>query len=994
MGQGMRSLRFVGRGDELSRLRGFVEAVQDGDPAFVLIGGEAGVGKSRLVEALGSYASDQGMRVLRGHCLGLGQSGVPFAPIAEVLRTVVREVDPSRLPDLLGPSRRELGPLVPALDPGGRSGPASTDDGSERRARILQAMVETLERLSKGHGLLLVLEDLHWADQATLELVGYLTKNLVATPVLVVGTFRSDELHRRHPLLPALGELSRTSRVARIDLEPFDRDEVAEQLEGILGEPPDAELVRTVLARSDGNAFYVEELIAAGVDGSASQLPASLREVLLTRLEQLPEETRAVLSHLGVAGSRATDRLLATVAGLGEDELGAVLRPAIDRQVVVGVDDGRLVFRHALVQEVVVDELLPIERARHHRAVARALEADPELATGGDGDAAAELAYHWYAAREYQRALTYSLEAAEGASAQGAPTDALGHYERALELWDEGRQQPEGRSLDEVTAAAAEAALGAGSYRRAILHLQTLLDDREGEMDRVDEARLRSRLAVAYVDAGRDDDALSEAERAHDRITATDPAADRAAVSLTYAAALRRTVHRDPGAAIEPARAALTASRQSGDRRNECHALGVLGTALAWTGNPDEGEASLREALALATQLDDPNVTIAAYGRLGMYLYIQDVERGQDRSRQLAEEILAWLQAEGRRWPQSVHLLDVPQYWFLRTGEWDRLEETFQLAERYRPEGLARLVRLNARATLRWMQGRIEDAAALIEACRDSGLIARANHDHYPLEAEVLAELGRSDDLRATVEEYLDVEVDASEGAMKLAVVVPLVRVEVDAALAASPADRDELVARANATVERMQDIFARYPQPPGTAVQLETADAYLRLAQAERSRLVGSDPDLWQAANEAVGCVYWKLYTRWRLAESLVTTGRIDEAQELADAAHEHAVEIGAQGIRARIEELGRAADLHLGAEHTDATSLGLTPRESEILALLVQGRTNRQIGEALHISPKTASVHVSNLLSKLEVADRHEAATRGRELGLDQTPAEQRSQ
>lgn len=984
----MRSSRFVGRGEELARLRGFVEAVQDGDPAFVLIGGDAGVGKSRLVEALGVYAGDQGMRVLRGHCFGLGQGGVPFAPIVEVLRTVAREVEPSRLPDLLGPSRRELAPLVPALDVGGRSGPVATSGGGERRVRILPAVVEALERLAKGDGLLLVLEDLHWADQATLELVGYLTKNLVVTPVLVVGTFRSDELHRRHPLLPALGEMLRSPHVARIDLEPFERDEVAAQLEGILGEPPGAELVRAVLERSDGNAFYVEELVAAGVDGSASQLPASLREVLLTRLEQLPEDTRAVLSHLGVAGSRATDRLLATVTGLGEDELGAALRPAIDRQVVVSEDDGRLAFRHALVQEVVVDELLPIERARHHRAVARALEADPELATGGDGNAAAELAYHCYAAREYQRALTYSIEAAERASTQGAPTDALEHYERALELWNEGGKEPEARSLDEVIAAAAEAALAAGSYRRAILHLQTLLDDRKEEMDRVDEAILRSRLVVAYAKAGRDDDALSEAERAHDLITATDPAAARAAVALEYARVLRSSVHRDPGEAIEPARAALTAARESGESRKECRALAVLGTALAWTGNPEEGEASLREAVKLATELDDPDATLAAYGALGMHLYIQDVERDQDRSRQLAEEILAWLQAGGRRWPQSVYVLAFPQYCFLRTGEWDRLEETFQLAERYRPEGLDRLVRLNVRATLRWMQGRIEDAAALIEACRDSGLSARANHDHYPLEAEVLAELGRTDDLRATVEEYLAFEVDASEEAMKLAVLVPLVRVEVDAALAATPADRGELVARADATVERMRDIFARYPQPPGTAVQLETAEAYLRLAEAERSRLFGSDPKLWETANEAVGCVYWQLYTRWRLAESLVSTGRIEEAQELTAAAHERAVEIGAQGIRAQLKELGRTADLHLAGELTDAASLGLTPRESEILALLVQGETNRQIGETLHISPKTASVHVSNLLSKLEVADRHEAATRGRELGLDQPP------
>ena len=381
---------FVGRTEELARLAAAGERAAGDVPTSVLIGGEAGVGKTRLVGEVVAAARAAGVTVLHGGCVELGGEGVPFAPLVEALRAFVRDLDEPALARMVpGRSRVELARLLPELGP--PAGPGAGDRAAfggdpgpwSEQGLLFELLLGLLERLGAERPALLVVEDLHWADRSTRDLLAFLVRNLRHGRLLLVMTYRSDELHRRHPLRPFLAELDRGRRVERLELARFGPAEVAAQLAGIRGAPPPAELVERIHARSGGNAFFVEELAAtAAADG---ELSPSLRDTLLARIELLGEPTQQVLRVLAVAAAAVPDPLLAEVAGLGEAELLAGLREAVSAHVLlVDAGDGAYGFRHALVKEAVYAELLPGERTRLHARFAAALAAtdsdDPGLA--------------------------------------------------------------------------------------------------------------------------------------------------------------------------------------------------------------------------------------------------------------------------------------------------------------------------------------------------------------------------------------------------------------------------------------------------------------------------------------------------------------------------------------------------------------------------------------------------------------------------------------
>jgi predicted ATPase len=283
-----------------------------------------------------------------------------------------------------------------------------------------------------------------------------------------VCTHRSDELHRRHPLRPLLAELERDRRVERLELGRFDRGEVAAQLTGILGVAPAARLVERVHARSGGNAFFVEELAAAAASGLDGELPPNLRDTLLARIELLAEPTQQVLAVAAAAGARVDHDLLAEVAGLPEAELLAGLREAVSAHVLlVDAGDGAYGFRHALVKEAVYAELLPGERTRLHARFAAALAGRDDR--GGPG-LAAELAWHWYAAHDLERALPAAVEAGRAAERAYAFAEAQRQYERALELWDRVPDAADVVLMSHLRLleAAIAAAYRAGDFGRAV----------------------------------------------------------------------------------------------------------------------------------------------------------------------------------------------------------------------------------------------------------------------------------------------------------------------------------------------------------------------------------------------------------------------------------------------------------------------------------------------------------------------------------------------
>ncbi len=411
----------VGRADQLAVLADALAGAQAGTPAALLIGGEAGIGKSRLI---GEFATRADGRVLIGSCLELGASGLPFAPFTQVLRQVVRELGVAGITGLLsGRASGELGRLLPELaDPTTREDTAYPGEAypGEARARLFEQMLTLLQGLAQAGPLALIIEDAHWADRSTRDLLTFLIRNQqVPAGLLIVVTFRSDELHRNHPLRPLLAELGRIAWVERLELPRLSRADAVALMSAILTHEPAAAVADTVFRRSEGNPLFVEHLI-----GCETEVPDSLRDMVLASLQRLPDDTTDLLRVASAGGIWVGHALVAEVSGLGEEDLARALRPAVAANVLVADADGYQ-FRHALIQEVMHDDLLPGEHSRLHARYAEAIQRRPSLVPAGR--AAISLAYHWYSAHDVTWALVSAWEAASEAWPRARPFRAAEH---------------------------------------------------------------------------------------------------------------------------------------------------------------------------------------------------------------------------------------------------------------------------------------------------------------------------------------------------------------------------------------------------------------------------------------------------------------------------------------------------------------------------------------------------------------------------------------
>src|SRR4051812_3636591 len=416
------SATFVGRTPELLELRSALTEAVGGRPSLAFVAGESGVGKTRLLSELERSAREDGVRVIGGDCVELGEGELPYAPIVAALRPLARSGHPA-FKELSDAARCALAQILPGL------GETRHDDEATAQARLFDGLLELLELLAGEDGLMVTIEDLHWADRSTRAFLVYLASSLCRERVLVVTTYRPDELHRRHPLRPLLAELERDARARRVELKPLTREELAEQLADILGEPPKGMLLDRLFARSEGNPLFAEELIAAGTDGRGA-LPPTLRDALMLRIERLSPDSQELLRLLA-AGRRLDHEILADASGI---DPRVPIREAVAAQLVVADDDGFYAFRHALLREVVADDLLPGERAAMHLALARALE---RRAAGQPGaHLAAGIAHHYLEAGDQPKALVASVRAAEAAEAVHANGEAAALYSRALKLWD------------------------------------------------------------------------------------------------------------------------------------------------------------------------------------------------------------------------------------------------------------------------------------------------------------------------------------------------------------------------------------------------------------------------------------------------------------------------------------------------------------------------------------------------------------------------------
>lgn len=963
---------FIGRSAELERFAGLRKEVAAGTPLAVLVGGDAGVGKTRLLGQVIDAARTDHFQVLLGRCIYLGGEVMPYAPIIEILRSLAPA---GGLP--VPPTETELLRLVPSLTPD-----LPVPERSPHPSRLFEQMLTLLCRLAEERPVLLAVEDLHWADESTRAMLSFLLRHLRACPVLVVGTYRTDELHRRHPLWRWLSELDRGVRPDRLELMPFNRPELHRMLASLAGGQIEPDTVAEIHDRSGGNAFYAEELLAASASGPG-RIAASLREVVHGRLADLNEDTQRLLRL--AAASRRVD--LATLAHIGRQpvpDVEAALRQLVDQGVLVTIG-GELEFRHELVREVLYDDLLPGERTRIHREIADALahSAQPEDALAG------ELAHHWQAAGVPANALPASVRAARHAVAMAADAEACAHCERALELWEQvtGPARAAGMSRMDLLLLYADAAYMNRTPRRAIELLRAELPQRaRGEpVGALHKQLFMCMLAITHPQTS------AVAEQAAARIGDDTATAERS--SLLDVAARGATLTGRYDEAQRLAWAGAAAAREAGDEAQEVGSLIPYARALVTQGRA-EGIAVLNELVARAARIN-ADLEYRVVGRLAAGLN----EIGSPA------EGLSWCEAGLRRpglreftlFSLRVIRLDSLR----RLGAWDEVAAALDALdlELRNPVRVAGPV-----GPALADRGDLDRAEALVAAQWD-GLCDTSIFMHLVPSGAVAAALvaihrHRPGDAYRFVARAL--ELTAPNSWLQCPELVAFgVRAEADRADAArvarDPDAVEDALTRSSALLAYLEPALA------DGRVDIERSRIVMRLwadqARAEQERAHGRPtPDTWEGLarrwTELSIRPEQAAYCHYRSAESLLLTHPTDHsrARSAAGAAVEIATRLGARPLLAAIEELatrGRLGNGQAPAPAVAATPFGLTGREYEVLALLAKGYTYQQIGRELFISAKTVGTHVSRILAKLHVDSRNEAARayhRHRRLNGDQ--------
>ena len=985
----------IGRRTELDAALGVLDAAIAGSVTHLLITGEAGVGKTRLVGELAAAATARGVRVLRGSCASVGDQGLPYGPIVEILAEVARGTEPDELLTLVGTSGADLARLVPALDP---SSSAAHVQREFLQARLLDALAGLLRRLSESAPVLVIVEDVHWADPATRETLGFLVRTLRTEPVVVAMTLRSDELHRRHPAMPWISELERTGRVSRIDLARLDADETAAMLASITGEAPSAMVASRFHRRSDGNPFFIEELVLAETGQGSARLPSTLQEILATRLGALSEPARSVVGIVAAAGRRIDHDLLAQAADrLDVDDLDAALRDAIASQIlVVDADTAEAegyAFRHALLAEVAYDDLLPGERRRLHRACAEALAARP-TPTGAPAAAHwAELAHHWAHAHEPVNAFTASLEAAAAAEATYAFEASLRQYERAIDLWT-SVPDPEGLAgadqAEILLRAAQMAHLAALGGRCVALRREAIAVVGEGAGP-VRLAVMHEALGRALWANGDSAESLAEYELAVAAMPAEPPTAERARVLSGYGQMLMLLDRWQESAAL--CEEAIAIAQLVGAREAEGHARNTLGLDIAAQGRCEEAIASLELALAIAREVGNVDDIGRAHVNLSEAMLFCGFPRD---AADAVERGIVEADAIGISGSYGSVIRHNGIQVNFDLGRW---ETAARLAADSLTSGPVGEINPDRYRISRWVPlivatGEFELAGTqldrLAELLDGVPVEAQFSGNFHAATAELALWEGRPADALDEIERGLERIGDQGWLWFNARLHRIGARAAADVAeQARSRRDRpavDAALRRGEALRAARHEILARMLEHEhGRQAAMTIAEG--ALADAEDTRLRGSsDAGAWAAARESWAKVmrpYLEAYAAWREGEAYLVDGDRAAAATALRSAHSTASGLGARPLREAIESLAKRARIDLvttptagGGTAAPADPFGLTKREREVLALVALGRTNRQIADELFISENTAGVHVSNILGKLGVASRTEAA------------------
>ncbi|GAA4533183.1 LuxR family transcriptional regulator [Nonomuraea ferruginea] len=939
---------FVGRQEQLTALADAFAEAGAGNATAVLLGGEAGVGKTRLVQCFAEQVARDGARVLGGGCVELSTEGLAYAPFTAVLRQLVREHGTGGIAALLPDgAERDLARLLPEF--GEPSGDGETETG---RARLFEQILTLLERLADDTPTVLIVEDIHWADRSSRDLIAFLSRNLRVPQVLLVMTYRSDDLHRQHPLRPVLAELGRVNGVLRLDLPRLSREEVAQQMAGILGSAPDYTDVEKVYERSEGIPLFVEAMLESGEDLA---FPESMQDLILNAVERLPEETQRVLRVAAAGGTRVGHALLSAVSGLSELELEAALRPAIAGNVLQISDNRAYVFRHSLIREAVHEELLPGEHQRLHARYAEEISKNHRLVP--PGRAHVELAHHWYGARDDVHALTAAWNAARKSFKAFAYTEAVPLLERVLMLWDRvpGAAERIGADHTAVLEKAAAAAQAGGEVDRAVKFVKAALSelDEAREPHRVAGLIVRwSNLKIAKGQMGVVDDLR------HALKLVPEPGEARAEVLVRMSQHLMLRGEAAEGEMY--VEEGLRLARELGDRCLEADLLLNLALGHSIAGNIEATIATNQRALDLGRQENSGRVITRAIGN--MIDSLPDTGRWEEALR-LSDE--GWREAKrfGRLRASGLFVLNNKAEALENIGRWDEAVETVERALSFGPSLRTRHHLLRVRADIALARGEVE----LVENILSEIGVLKERPEDFVQDITNSARLhigwhmlrGEPGQALAVAERMLARPAQSSKAMLGWRLLA-LLRTVCDAAEDVEPE-------RVRAVREQAADVAAHL------SVTSPVAEAY-RLTYS-------GDFDAAAAAWERLNRPHNQARALLRAATVAARAGDRDGAAARLATALPRATALGAAPLVAEIEALSRRVG---GAQRPQEPSELLTPRELEVLRLVALGRTNRDIAKELFISAKTVSVHVSNILAKLCVTTRGEAAAAAHRLSL----------
>lgn len=951
MPQRISSPRLIGREAQLERLEQLYTRAAAGAFTLALVKGDAGIGKSRLVRELDA----PGALVLRGSCFPIAGEEAPYGPLVAALRDVPAEqleAAAGRLPE---PLVAELASLLPTL---GRRAPAGRDGSRGAQGRQYEYLLELLARLADGTPVVLVIEDIHWADPSTLDFLSFVARNARGERVLLVATHRLHDGRDLQALERYIDQLERCAAVETVALGPLDEAQVSEQIEAILQRPADVAITRRITARTQGNPFYVEELIAHG-DTAEALLPSGQAAALLERVNTLSHETQQVLKVLAAFGRAIEHELLADASGVGEPELSRLLRTAVDAHVVEA-EGALLTFRHALTREAVYDAMLPGERQRLHAAVAGALRARPDLTD------AAELAVQWRAAGQPAAALAASLEAARAATGIYAYNEAVEHYSAAVDLWSSA----EATDLDHaaILLDAADAAYRAGADDLPIRWC-------EQGLAALGENPDPRRAATFFERLGRFQDhhldkSLTFYNEALLRLDDT-ASAERARLLSDESLTLTLSVRWDE--ARERAVRALAVAQEAAADAEEGFARSVLGLVLAYLGEFEAAEAHLEEARRIGEALQRPEDVSRAYVHLG------EVRRLRGDLPGALEVMAAGLDAARRLGVEASY----GRYFALNAAEdeyelglWDAAQERVDRLVGTSLTWSETLLRLTVSGQIAAGRGDFERARAWLDEA--TGQLRESSATEWTAYVgacmvELLLTAGEPEAAHATAA----AELERVRGREEQLYTPALVSVAIRAA--ADVGARDE--------ADRLAAWLSGFLDDDAPPIAL----AHLAGAVAERARARGeSSAEQWDVVArewDRLEHPYRAAYARVREAEARLADGDREAAAGALSVAITVAEALGATPLADWAQSLVTRKRLR-PAVVRQLASAGpeerLTRREREVLTLVAEGRTNRQIGSALHITEGTAALHVSRILSKLDVKNRGEAAAIARRVGL----------